>query len=273
VASDVSAAAAPRRPQAERNDRALLQAAREVLADDGAHASVAAIAARAGVGIGSLYRRYRTKEQLFQHLALLSLEHWNAAAERALADDDPWRGLAGFVRACVEFGQGTLGPVAGTIGVTDAMAAASAHGDGLLDALVARAHDAGVLRPDVTALDISLLIEQLGRSPLLEQLRRQGRDDLLPAAESARRRVVAIAIDGLRRRSPTAAAGTVASSDPDGPHASPGRAAGAAGGAGGAADDTPPLPGDPPSPALFGERWARPEGGGRDARRHPAGDG
>ena len=238
--------AAPRRPQAERNDRALLQAAREVLAEDGAHASVAAIATRAGVGIGSLYRRYRTKEELFQHLALLSLEHWNTAAERALADDDPWRGLADFVRDCVEFGQGTLGPVAGTIAVTDAMAAASAHGDGLLDTLVARAHDSGALRPDVTAPDISLLIEQLGRSPLLEQLRRQGRDDLLPAAESARRRILAIAIDGLRRRAATATSATTDSTD---------------------------LPGDPPSPGLFSERWARPDGGGRDARRHPVGDG
>ncbi|MFG6200144.1 TetR family transcriptional regulator [Nonomuraea sp. JJY05] len=48
----------PRRAEAERNDRALLQAARQVLAADGEHASVAAIAAAAGVGIGSLYRRY-----------------------------------------------------------------------------------------------------------------------------------------------------------------------------------------------------------------------
>ena len=183
---------------AQRNDRALLVAAREVLADDGAHTSVAAIAARAGVGIGSLYRRYRTKEALFQHLAVLSTEHWNAAAEEALADDDPWRGLATFVAACVEFGQGTLGPVAGTIAVTDEMAASSARGDGLLEALVQRAQRAGALRADVSAVDVALLVEQLGRSPLLEQLRRQGRDDLVPAATDARRRLVGIALDGLR---------------------------------------------------------------------------
>ena len=240
MASDVPAAPevpasprAPRTPQAERNDWALLQAAREVLAEDGAHASVAAIAARAGVGIGSLYRRYRTKEALFQHLALLSLEHWNDAAARALADDDPWRGLAGFVTACVEFGQGTLGSVAGTITVTDAMAAASARGDGLLDALVARARDDGELRQDVTALDISLLIEQLGRSPLLDQLRRQGRTDLLPAAEAARRRLVAIAVAGLRDRRAPDGVGTTGVPDR--------------------------LPGGPPTPALFSERWARPD--------------
>jgi AcrR family transcriptional regulator len=159
---------------------------------------VGAIAARAGVGIGSLYRRYRTKDELFQHLSLTALEHWNDAAERALADENPWRGLARFVTECVEFGQGTLAPVAGTIEVTDEMATASARGDDLLAALVARAHDAGVLRPDVTAVDVALLIEQLGRSPLVDQIRRQGHTDLLPAAARARARLVAVAVDGLR---------------------------------------------------------------------------
>ncbi|MGW0484637.1 TetR/AcrR family transcriptional regulator [Nonomuraea sp. NPDC003214] len=209
-----------RTDRAARNDRALLEAARAILAEDGAHASVAAIAARAGVGIGSLYRRYRTKEELFQRLAVLSLEHWNEAAEQGLADPDPWAGLAGFVAACVEFGQGTLAPIAGAVEVSDEMDAASRRGDDLLDALVRRAQDAGVLRPDVAAVDVALLIEQLGRSPLVDQLRKQGRDDLLPAAVRARARLVAIALDGLRP--------------------------GAPGG----------LPGDPPGEELFTGRWA-----------------
>ncbi|MEV0618914.1 TetR/AcrR family transcriptional regulator [Nonomuraea sp. NPDC050404] len=207
-----------RKDIAERNDRALLQAARDVLAEDGVHASVAAIAARAGVGIGSLYRRYQTKEELFQRLSLLSLDHWNEAAEQGLADPDPWAGLAGFVRGCIEFGQGSLGPIAGAIEVTEEMSTKSRRGDELLDALVRRAHESGVLRADVTALDISLLIEQLGRSPVVDQLRKQGRDDLLPAAAGARRRLIAIALDGLR----------------------PGPG---------------PLPGAPPDEILFTGRW------------------
>src|SRR3954470_17541603 len=100
---------APRQAEAERNDRALLAAAREVLAVDGAHASVAAIAARAGVGIGSLYRRYRTKEELFQRLMSLSLDQWIEAAERGLAHDDPWEGLAYYVTAGIEISSGSLG--------------------------------------------------------------------------------------------------------------------------------------------------------------------
>lgn len=214
---------APRQAEAERNDRALLQAAREVLAVDGAHASVAAIAARAGVGIGSLYRRYRTKEELFQHLCVLALDQWTDAAETGLADPDPWAGLSGYFMASIDFGPGSLAAIAGSIEITAEIAAKSARSDGAVEALVARAHAAGVLRPDVTAVDISLLIEQLSKSPLLEQLRTQGRDDLTEAATNARRRINAVVLDGLR-------AGTA----------------------------TGPLPGSPPPMELFTERWAPP---------------
>ncbi|WP_410653784.1 TetR/AcrR family transcriptional regulator [Amycolatopsis sp. cmx-4-54] len=169
--------------------RALLEAAREVLAADGAHATVAAIAARAGVGIGSLYRRYPTKEQLFQRLSALAVEQWATALDQGLANDDPWAGLAGFVTACVEFGQGSLGPIAGTIEITEQMRAMSRRADQRLDELVDRAHAAGVLRPEVSGVDLILLIEQLGRSPLI---------DLLPAAAEARNRIITIVLNGLR---------------------------------------------------------------------------
>lgn len=193
---------APRQAEAERNDRALLDAARAVLATEGAHASVAAIAARAGVGIGSLYRRYRTKEELFQHLCALSLDQWIEAAEQGLACPDPWEGLAHYITTAIEFGPGTLAPIAGTIPVTDEMAAKYNRSDRATEALVARAHAAGVLRPEVTAVDISLLIEQLGKSPLIEQLDRQGQHRLIEAAVNARRRIITIALDGLRAGHP-----------------------------------------------------------------------
>jgi AcrR family transcriptional regulator len=188
----------PRRAEAERNDRALLRAAREVIAIDGSHASVAAIAARAGVGIGSLYRRYRSKDELFQHLCELALDQWLGVAREGLAHDDPWEGFAHYFNAAIDFGPGSLAPIAGTIALTPAMADKSRRSDEAIAALVERAHAAGVLRPDVTPVDLALLIEQLSKSPLLEQLERQGRADLAEAAMDARRRIGAIALDGLR---------------------------------------------------------------------------
>jgi AcrR family transcriptional regulator len=209
---------APRHAEAERNDQALLESAKKVLAVDGAHASVATIAAGAGVGIASLYRRYRSKEELFQHLCALALDQWIRAGELGLEHDDPWEGLAHYIDACVEFSGGALGPLAGTIAVTDEMAAKFTRSDELLGLLVTRAHKAGVLRSDAAAMDISLLIEQLGKSPLIDQLDREGRADLIEAARDARKRTIAIALDGLR------------------PH-------------------HPRLPGTAPSPTLLSDRW------------------
>jgi AcrR family transcriptional regulator len=211
-----------RRAEAERNDRALLAAAREVLAVEGAHASVAAIAARAGVGIGSLYRRYRTKDELFQHLCVILLGDYLTAAQEGLANDDPWEGLAHYIRSSIARGAGSLAPIAGTIEVTPEMADMNARSDEAVKALVDRAHVAGALRRDVTAADLELLIEQLAKSPLLEQLKKQGRADLTEAALNARERINAIALDGLRAPAPQ------------------------------------PLPGRPPGYELFYERWATP---------------
>ncbi|WP_152361128.1 TetR/AcrR family transcriptional regulator [Microlunatus speluncae] len=189
---------AARRDEVERNNRALLHAARAVVDEDGAHASVAAIAARAGVGVGTLYRRYRTKEQLFQHLCTITLTDYLRAAEEGLGHDDLWDGLAHYIEQAVLAGTGAFGAIAGTIEVTAEMNELSTRGDDAAEELVRRAHQAGVLRADVGAVDVALLIEQLGRSPLVETIGRQGRAELVEAAEHARRRLISIAVDGLR---------------------------------------------------------------------------
>lgn len=214
----VQARKAPRREEAERNDRALLEAARAVLATDGAHASVAAIAKHAGVGIGSLYRRYPTKQALYLRLLDLVLDEYLVAAEIGLADPDPWRGLAGYVTAAVGFA-GSLSPIAGTVDLDERIHAKNSRADTAVAAIVERAHRAGVLRADVTVIDVELLIEQLAKSPLVDQLADQGRADLAEAATAARTRIVAIALDGLR------------------------------------AANQPPLPGEPPGYELFAARW------------------
>jgi AcrR family transcriptional regulator len=189
---------AARRAEVERNDQSLLDAARAVVAEDGVHASVAAIAARAGLGVGTLYRRYPTKEKLFQHLSVLALSDYLHAAEEGLARDDPWDGLVHFVTRAVLAGTGALGAIAGTIEITAEMRAVGARGDRVAAEVVRRAHDVDVLRSDVSDVDIAVLIEQLGRSPLVEQITRRGHVGLMEAAQHARRRVVAVSIDGLR---------------------------------------------------------------------------
>jgi len=178
-----------RQAEAERNDRLVLEAAREVFATRGGDAPVSAVAKRAGVGVGSLYRRYGSKTELLQHLCVLAMEQTIEAARVALARDDAWSGLEGYVRSCVAFGSGALAPLAGTIETTPRMWEISKRGRKLLDELVARAHREGGLRADVTALDVLWLIELFGRHGPAHP----GTDD-----DNIRQRLLAIALDGLR---------------------------------------------------------------------------
>lgn len=176
-----------REAEAERNDRLVLEAARDVFSELGYDAPVSAIAERAGVGMGTLYRRYGSKEELLQCLCLGSMRRSIASVEEALASDgDGWSALAGYVRRGVAQRVGAFAPAAGRIAVTAEMTAASERGRELLERLVERGRADGSVRPDVTWIDVSYLIEQFSRGIAVE-----GQDEI-------RERLLALALDGLR---------------------------------------------------------------------------
>ena len=179
-----------RQAEAARNDRLVLDAARDVFAAEGFDAPVAAVAKRAGVGMGSLYRRYGSKEELLQRLCVLAMEQAIEAAEEALQADDPWAGLAQYITTCVGFGSGMLSPVAGTITTTREMWETARRSREVLLQLVERAHASGSLRPDVTALDVTLLIQLFSRRPPPGPYEADDAD--------TRRRLLAVALGGLK---------------------------------------------------------------------------
>ncbi|WP_223874695.1 TetR/AcrR family transcriptional regulator [Salinispora oceanensis] len=178
-----------RHAEKARNDRRVLEAAREVFTTQGSDAPIAAVAERAGLGIGSLYRRYGSKEELLQQLCLLAMRQTADAAQAGLDIEDPWAGLVQYVQRCVAQRSGALAPVAGSIPVTVEMEQVSEQVWELAEKLVARAKRAGALRDDVTTLDISLLIEMVSRRPPSGPAEE---DDL------TRRRLLAISLAGLR---------------------------------------------------------------------------
>lgn len=91
------------RADAVRNRAALVTAAAEVLAEQGLGADVREIARRAGVGMGTLYRHFPTKEDLVEEALDVEYARWGVEARTAAeADADPWHRLAGFVESCVE---------------------------------------------------------------------------------------------------------------------------------------------------------------------------
>ncbi|GHB03503.1 TetR/AcrR family transcriptional regulator [Streptomyces tendae] len=89
----------PRTPRRDalRNDAIVVNAARAVFAEQGPQASMEAIAARAGLGVGTIYRRFAGKDALLDAIARLFVEEMDRAAATALEDPDPAAGLEWFL--------------------------------------------------------------------------------------------------------------------------------------------------------------------------------
>jgi AcrR family transcriptional regulator len=151
-----------RRAEAARNDERILEAARAVfIADPGA--AISAVAAHAGVGVGALYRRYPSKEEMLRRLCADGLQRFIDAAEAALADHgDPWQAFAGFMRRCVDADTNSLTQrLAGTFTPTQELYREAGRAQGLLTALFDRTRAAGAIREDLEVNDVALLLEQV----------------------------------------------------------------------------------------------------------------
>jgi AcrR family transcriptional regulator len=179
-----------RQAEASRNDALVLDAARVVLtADPGA--AIADVAKRAGVGIGTLYRRYPSKEALVLHLCLDGMRRLEAVTREALerVDDDPWEAFAAWMRDGLAAGAGSLGAaLAGTFTPTEELLTAARELYAAGQELIERVKAAGVLRPDVTQEDVNLLFEQL-------RAVRLGDDD---RTAELQRRYLALMLQALR---------------------------------------------------------------------------
>jgi AcrR family transcriptional regulator len=148
--------------QAARNNQLILTAARAVFTAD-PDAPIAAVAERAGVGIGALYRRYRGKDELLQRLCGEGLRRYIAETEAALADDgDPWDTFARFMHRVVEADTHSLTlRLAGTFTPTDGLYREGEQAHALTQRLLDRTTAAGVLRASIVVADLTLLWEQL----------------------------------------------------------------------------------------------------------------
>ncbi len=92
----------PLRRDAERNRQRILKAASEVFNERGLEVSLDEIARYAGVGVGTVYRRFRTKEELVGALFKERIDSVAALAEEALQAPDPWSGLVSFMEQMAE---------------------------------------------------------------------------------------------------------------------------------------------------------------------------
>jgi AcrR family transcriptional regulator len=183
----------PLRRDAERNRQRILEAAREAFAEGGLGVTLDEIANRAGVGVGTVYRRFPDKEQLIDALFEERIGELVALAEASLRQDDAWEGLVGFLEGATELHACDRGlkevALSGVHGL-ERVGRARQLMFPLVTRLVARAQDQGSLRPDLEPTDLPLLQLMLGS---LSECTREVEPEVW-------RRFLGILTDGLRTR-------------------------------------------------------------------------
>jgi len=183
--------ARPLRRDAERNRQRILKAASEVFTERGLDVSLDEVARHAGVGVGTVYRRFRTKEELVEALFVNRIEEVAALAEEATRAADPWSGLACFMEQAATI-------LAEDTGLRQMLMFATYGGDRvryarqrnapLVTKLVERAQAAGQLRSDLRPTDIPFIVFVLTDAA---QFARRVNPDIW-------RRYLTLILDGLR---------------------------------------------------------------------------
>src|SRR6202171_4275212 len=191
----VQSAATLRRPRADavRNRERVLEAAKIVFSAGGSDASLEAVAKRAGVGIGTLYRHFPTREALFEAVYRREVQQLGELAEALKSEPSPVEALRRWLRSNVEF-------VATKKGMSAALALAM-HGSSELyaytfdrltkavGALLDRAVAAGEIRSDISPEDV--LRALVGMCYMHDQ----------PGWQASVLRLVEVFVDGLCRPS------------------------------------------------------------------------
>jgi AcrR family transcriptional regulator len=181
----------PLRRDAERNRQRILAAAARVFTERGLDATLDEVAREAGVGVGTVYRRFPDKETLISELFRERIDGLVDFAEQACAAPDPWRGLTSYL-------EHLAASLAGDHGLRQLMMFATYDRDQVCYArdrmrpvitrLVERAQASGDLRDDFAATDVKMIAFMLASSA----------EYAAAVTPEIWRRYLALLIDGLR---------------------------------------------------------------------------
>jgi AcrR family transcriptional regulator len=181
----------PLRKDAERNRQRILVAAAEVFGERGLHVTLDAVAERAGVGVGTVYRRFPDKEALIDALFEERIDEVRAIADAACAMPDAWDAIVFFFEKAIAMhgdDRALKELVFSTAHGQDRVARARARIAPVVTRLVERAQASGQLRADVAVTDVPMI--QLMLTAVIEYAGEQSPD--------LWRRYLAVVLDGLR---------------------------------------------------------------------------
>jgi AcrR family transcriptional regulator len=181
------------RADATRNRDAILAAAREIFAERGIEASLEEIAARARVGIATLYRRFPSRQHLVAAALVEKVAKYAEAAAAALAIPDPWVAFCSYVRTICELQAGDRGLadlLSMTLPTDEQVERLRRTAHEHVTKLIERAKQAGRLREDFAVEDLLILL--IANAALVNVTGAE--------APTASPRLVALALDAFGRR-------------------------------------------------------------------------
>jgi len=149
------------RVDAERNRQRVVAAAREAFAESGIEVPLEDVARRAGVGVGTLYRRYPTRADLVAAAFEAKMTAYADAASEALADPDPWHGFCAYVEKICAMQAGDRGfttVLTMTFPTAKQFEADRERAFADFITLIDRAKAAGRLRADFVAEDMPMFL-------------------------------------------------------------------------------------------------------------------
>jgi AcrR family transcriptional regulator len=152
----------PLRADAERNRRRVVDAAAAMFCERGLDVAVGEIAARAGVGRGTLFRNFPSKEHLIAAIVVERMQEAVARGQALLDADDPGAALFEFVEEIVgrqQVDRALFEAIADVFLANQEIRCAYSDVLDTLSALLQRAQDAGAVRPDVGAVDVMMLVK------------------------------------------------------------------------------------------------------------------
>jgi len=156
----------PPRKDAARNRQRILEAAKELFAERGLSVTLHDIAARAGVGVGTIYRHFPEKKPLIDAVFEEHLAEMTALFEAALADADPWHSIVRGHEQLLEHQARNRGLKELLLGTTpdapDRARQLRARLHPLAAQLIERGKAAGVVRADCETQDFGLLQTMVG---------------------------------------------------------------------------------------------------------------
>jgi len=181
----------PLRSDARRNRERIVASAHALFAETGTDVSVEEVTRQAGVGMGTLYRHFATKEELLDTVLERAFEQIVGVANEALDEPDAWVGLSGFLETALTLhaqNRGLKDVLASREHGLERARAMRARLRPLLRLLVERAQAQGTLRSDFTPEDLPLVFWTSSRVIELTAA----------VAPELWRRHLALLLDGLR---------------------------------------------------------------------------